>query len=145
MSGLLSLAALLLVTGCASAPMYTTNKSPETGYALVYIYWLHEATITSFTPGIIINNTPYQRIGNGRYIYSYLREGRYALGLQYGLKRLSGEFKFNSGGTYFIKVSAGIRPVGLSYTLMNFTMKVVDSKTGRQEIKNTTLMGELEL
>jgi len=133
------------MTGCASAPSYTASKEPESGRALVYIYWLPESTSATFAPMIIINNTQYQNIRNGGYIFSYLREGKYKIGLQFGLKKLLGTFKFSSGETYFIKVTSGIRPVGHSYTLLNFRMKVVDSDTGSQEIKNTSLIGELEL
>jgi len=145
MKYIFSIFLLLLLTACASTPMYTASKKPGTGQALVYIYWLPETTSATFSPNIVVNDNQTQNISNGTYLFSYLQAGQYKIGLKFGLKKLLGTFKFESGKTYFIKVTSGIRPIGLPYTLMNFRMRTVDSDTGSQEIKATRLAGELEL
>jgi len=142
---LFTLSLLLILTSCTSAPMYTASNDPDSGYALVYIYWLPESISTTFAPGVIVNDTRHHNIISGTYLYSYLKASTYEIGLKFGLKRLSGAFDFQSGRTYFIKVTSGIRPAGLPNTLLNFRMRVVDSVTGSHEIKATRLAGELVL
>jgi len=86
--------------------MYTASKEPSAGQALVYIYWLPESTSTTFSPGVVVNDIQYHSILNGTYLFTYLQAGQHIIGLQFGLKELSGKFEFHSGKTYFIKVTS---------------------------------------
>lgn len=145
MKNILSVFVLMLATGCASAPRYVASNGPETGQALVYIYWVPAYTTYELSPSIIIDGKKYQNIRSGGYVYSYLKEGEYKIGLQFGLRQLNTSFRFNGGETYYIKVTSGIRPVGHYNTLANFRIENIGTTTGSQEIVQTSLISELIL
>ncbi len=137
---------LTLVAACATGSKFIASEDPTDSTALVYIYRPSNFTNALINPEIIIDKNNYVKITNGGYVFTYLEEGEYQVGVDFGDKKGEKEksFKFENGKTYFIKVTTGRKALAYPYTLVYFKLDNMDTVLGQSEIIETRLLSEIK-